>query len=63
MEWTHSDRRKNDLPRVRGPPTGPRDEQSGCRPWCVQMAMGVGHIRGGPRAPAVLGEGCVHLPY
>ena len=21
-----------------------------------------GHIRGGPRAPDVLGEGCVHLP-
>eukprot|EP00966_Prymnesium_polylepis_P313581 7245929-Prymnesium_polylepis.1 len=30
-------------PPVRGPPTGPRDEQDGCRPWCVQVQ------KGGPR--------------
>eukprot|EP00966_Prymnesium_polylepis_P329342 7385061-Prymnesium_polylepis.1 len=40
MEWPQSDRRINVPPRFWGPPTGPRDEQRGCRPWCVQMAMG-----------------------
>ena len=39
MEWPHSNRRKNDPLRFRGPPTGPRDEQRGCRPWCVQVAV------------------------
>eukprot|EP00966_Prymnesium_polylepis_P097228 2252332-Prymnesium_polylepis.1 len=30
MEWPHSNQRENDPLRLRGPPTGPRDEQHGC---------------------------------
>eukprot|EP00966_Prymnesium_polylepis_P187657 4350305-Prymnesium_polylepis.1 len=56
MEWPHSDRRKNDPPRVRDPPTGPRDEQSGCRP----PARGAFKWRW---VWAILGEGHVRLPY
>eukprot|EP00966_Prymnesium_polylepis_P027214 629379-Prymnesium_polylepis.1 len=40
MGWPHSDRRKIDPTRFRGPPTGPRDRQRGCRPMhaCSQVA-------------------------
>eukprot|EP00966_Prymnesium_polylepis_P312578 7223263-Prymnesium_polylepis.1 len=39
MEWPHSNRRKHDNPCFRYPPTAPRDEQRGCRPCCVHMAV------------------------
>eukprot|EP00966_Prymnesium_polylepis_P213842 4952456-Prymnesium_polylepis.1 len=53
MEWPHSNRRENDPPRFRGRPTGPRDEQHGCRPWWVQMQK-KGPRRRGHRSPAAV---------
>eukprot|EP00966_Prymnesium_polylepis_P046685 1082297-Prymnesium_polylepis.1 len=50
MDRPHSNRRKSDPPRFRGPPTGPLDEQRGCRPCCVQMAV-EGHRHAPHREP------------